>query len=90
MKTLETRRLVAQLKILPNPIDNTKQVRKVPVRQVCTDIKFKPLFGIIESYPLSFFPQVVRLWKGPPKDITNIKNKTNFSKKVEIFPRMNS
>ena len=87
MKTLETRRSVAQLKIFHDLIDNIKQVRKdiLPVRQRCIGIKFKPLFGIIKSYSLSFFPQVVRLWNSLPKDITNIQDKTNFSKKVESF-----
>ena len=87
MKTLNTRRSVAQLKTFHDLIDNTNQVCKdiLPVCQRCIDIKFKPLFGIIKSYTLSFFPQVVRLWKSLPKDITNIQDKTNFSKQVKSF-----
>ena len=87
MKTLNTRRSVAQLKMFHDLIDNTNQVCKgiLPVCQRCIDIKFKPLFGAIKSYTLSFLPQVVRLWKSLPKDITNIQNKTNFSKQVKSF-----
>ena len=68
-------------------IDNTKQVCKdiLLVCQLYIDIKRKLLFGIIKSYTLSFFPQVVRLWDSLPKDITNIQDKTNFTEKVESF-----
>ena len=77
MKTLET---------MFEGTDNTKQVHKdiLPVCQHCTDIEFKP-FLVLLNHILSFFPQVVRLWNSLPKDITNIQNKTNFNKKVEIF-----
>ena len=83
MKTLDTKRSVAQLKMFHNFIDNTKQVCKdiPPVCQCCIDIKFKLLFGIIKS----FFPQVVGLQNILPKDFTNIPDKTNFSKNVESF-----
>ena len=43
------------------------------------------LVSLNHVYTLSFFPQVVRLWNTLPKDITNIQDKTNFSKKVESF-----
>ena len=43
------------------------------------------LVSLNHMYTLSFFPQVVRLWNTLPKDITNIQDKTNFSKKVESF-----
>ena len=62
------------------------QVHKdiLSVWQHCTDIEFKP-FLVLLNHILSFFPQVVGLWNSLPKDITNIQNKTNFSKNVEIL-----
>ena len=88
METLETRQSVAQLKIFHDLIEKIKLVPKgiLPVCQRCSDIKFKPLLGINQSYTF-VFPQVIRLWKSLPKDITSIQDKINFIRKVESFLR---
>ena len=87
MKTLETRRTIAQLKTFHELIHFTKHVEKeiLPKRQRCLDIKFKPLYGCIKSYSQSFFPHVVKLWNSLPRNIINMKNKIGFNKEIEKF-----
>ena len=64
MKTLETRRSVAQLKMFHNLIHNTKQVHKdiLPACQPCSDIKFKPLLGVINAI-LQFCCREQTIWE---------------------------
>ena len=87
MKTLETRRTIAQLKMFYDLIHFNKHVQKdiLPKRQRCSDMKFKPLYGRIQSHSQSFFPHMVEIWNSLPKNIINLKDKVAFNKEIELL-----
>ena len=58
MKKLENRQSIAQLKMMRDLITWEKQICKksLPVRQRCTDVRFKPIYRSLKSHTTSFFP----------------------------------
>ena len=87
MKTLSERRSIARLKMLHECLHLTKQVDKniIPVRQRCSNIKFKPILGRVKIYSCSFFPSTVQLWNKIPTYVTNIKDIIKFKTEIDKF-----
>ena len=62
LKTLEQRRKINQLAMLYELYHGQKYMPPNTIsRQRCNDLRFKPIYGIIQSYTYSFYPDTIRV-----------------------------
>ncbi len=87
LDTLEKRRKIIRLKFFHDVLHNLKHVDKsiLPNRQRCKNIKFQQILGSIQSYTMSFFPQVVKLWNNLPSEVTSIEDRNLFFSKISTL-----
>ena len=87
MKKLENRRYIAQLKMMRDLITGEKQICKklLPVRQRCTDVRFKPIYGSLKSHTASFSPHVIGMWNELPIETVNQVDKGKFLNDIKSY-----
>ena len=67
-------------------ITGEKQIyKKLPVRQLCTDVLFIPIYGSLKSHTASFFPYVTGMWNELPRETVNQVDKSNFLNDIESY-----
>ena len=82
LQTLQMRRRNNSLKMLFELYNGNKFLKPdmIPVRQRCIDVRFKPVYGAVQAYSNSFFPNTIQEWNRLPSNIANTKNLENFKK----------